>query len=76
MSKTPTDREKIRRQVAEDPETFTNDELIAAVCKYFCRGMPVAEIRKNINGEAGHLAQPRAAPPAPFFGRPEESAQL
>ncbi len=53
MSKTPTDREKIRRQVAEKPELFTNDELIAAVCMYFCRGMTVAEIREKIQEKLG-----------------------
>ena len=53
MSKTPTDREKIRRQAAENPEEFSNDELIAAVCKYFCRGMTPAEIRKAVLEKLG-----------------------
>ena len=76
MSKTPTDREKIRRQAAENPGEFSNDELIAAVCKYFCRGMTPAEIRKAVLEKLG-ISLTREQPyPAPINGRPEESPQL
>ncbi len=53
MAKTPSSRERIRRQAARQPGKFLHDELVAAVCKYFCRGMPVAEIRKTVQEKLG-----------------------
>jgi len=42
--KRATSSERIRKQAAVGRNLFQHDELVAAVCKYFCRGMPVAEI--------------------------------
>ncbi len=53
MAKTKSSRETIRRQAARVPDLFTRDELVAAVCKYFCRGMPMAEIRNEIQARLG-----------------------
>ncbi len=53
MAKKPCSSERIKRQAAANRELFTHDELVAAVCKYFCRGMPVAEIRKEIEARLG-----------------------
>jgi len=53
MPKTPSSREKIRLQALQEPEKFQNDELVAAVCKYFCRGYPAAETIKLIKEKLG-----------------------
>ncbi len=53
MSKRPSNRERIRNQAKLEPEIFLRDELVAAVCKYFCRGMTVWEIRKTIQEKLG-----------------------
>jgi len=53
MAKTQSNRERIRRQAAREPAKFLHDELVAAVCKYFCRGMPASEIRDEIRSKLG-----------------------
>ncbi len=53
MAKKPSSRERIQQQAAREPDKFQHDELVAAVCKYFCRGRTVAEIRKSIKEKLG-----------------------
>ncbi len=53
MSKTSSSRERIRRQATQKPDKFLHDELLSIVCKYFCSGMPVAEIREKILEKLG-----------------------
>ncbi len=53
MAKTPSSRESLSRQAAREPDLFSHDELVAAVCKYFCRGLPMTELRKEIEAKLG-----------------------
>ncbi len=53
MAKTPGSADGVRRQAARQPQKFHHDELVAAVCKYFCRGMPVAEIKSTVKEKLG-----------------------
>jgi DNA-binding transcriptional regulator LsrR (DeoR family) len=53
MVKRACSSERIKKQAAVDHNLFLHDELVAAVCKYFCRGMPVAEIRDEVERKLG-----------------------
>jgi len=53
MVKTASSSERIRRQAAKGHAAFTREELVAAVCKYFCRGLPVAEIIHEVRSKLG-----------------------
>ncbi len=48
MAKISITRDRIRRQADQDPGTFLHDELVATVAKYFCRGMPMTQIRREL----------------------------
>jgi DNA-binding transcriptional regulator LsrR (DeoR family) len=53
MAKTPSSLEKIRRQAEDEPEMFRHDELVAAVCKYICRGMTATQVREIVKEKLG-----------------------
>jgi hypothetical protein len=53
MVKRAGTRERIKRQAARDRSLILHDELVAAVCKYICRGLPVAEIRDEVRSKLG-----------------------
>ena len=53
MVKRACSSERIKKQAAVDRNLFLHDELVAAVCKYFCSGMPVAEIRDEVERKLG-----------------------
>ena len=53
MAKRACNSKRIKKQAAVNPGLFQHDELVAAVCKYFCRGMPVAEIKEEVQRKLG-----------------------
>jgi DNA-binding transcriptional regulator LsrR (DeoR family) len=53
MAKTSARHERIRQQAARDPEKFDDEEIVSAVCKYFVRGLTIAEIRETIQNKLG-----------------------
>ena len=53
MVKISTNSRRIRKMAAVNRNLFMHDELVAVVCKYFCRGMPVAEIKNEVQKKLG-----------------------
>jgi len=42
--RSPRTRDDVQKQVAIDTKLFTHEELVSAVCKFFCNGHPVSQI--------------------------------
>lgn len=53
MAKKASSSERIKKQAVVRKNVFMRDELVAAVCKYFCRGCTVAEIVDEVKQNLG-----------------------
>ncbi|MBN1569404.1 MAG: hypothetical protein JXA73_16280 [Acidobacteria bacterium] len=53
MAKRASSSERIKKQAVVRKNLFLRDELVAAVCKYFCRGFTVAEIIDEVKRNVG-----------------------
>ena len=53
MPKKPITREKLRQAVPRDWGDLSHDEVVAAVCKYICRGCTVNDVRAEVTAKLG-----------------------
>ena len=53
MPKKPITREKLRQAVRRDWGDLSHDEVVAAVCKYICRGCTVNDVKAELKAKLG-----------------------